>query len=337
MKLILLEVSHWHVPLYLGAIAAAGHQVVAVSDRDGTIAGAVAQRFGARTYDDWRRLLTKEQADFAFAFGRHSEMAAIGETLVERGIPFVMEKPCGLTVEEVRHLRNSVESRRLFAAVPLVQSLGPLAALCEEADRHPGPHHLWFRFIAGPPARYPAAGSGWMLDPRQSGGGCFMNLAGHFIELALRILPGVQRVSARMSNAVYGEPIEDYAQVTLESPDGGTAVIETGYLYPSGAGRVREVYFGMFGRQGCLVWWGDTGGQASHGEPWREEQFDLNSDPLYPKFVAATLTAFQEGRTPPVGLDAMVRVMEVTEAAYAAGRTRQPAAVDIRGMGGVHA
>lgn len=176
-----------------------------------------------------------------------------------------------------------------------------------------------------------------MLDPRQSGGGCFMNLSGHFIDLGLRVLPGVERVSARMSNAVYHEAIEDYALVTLESPDGGTAIIETGYLYPSRAGRVREVYYSMFGRNGCLVWWGETGGAASHGEPWREERFNLDSDPLYTKFVTATLAAFGEGRKPPAGLDTMVQVMDVIEAAYLSARTGQPVRVDIEGEGSSHA
>lgn len=170
MKLVLLEVSHWHAPLYPDAIAAAGDGVVAVSDRNGAVAEAVARPLGALAYDDWRQLLAKERPDFAFAFGKHCEMAAIGEALVERGIPFVMEKPCGLNASEVRHLRDLAKERKLFVGVPLVQGFGPLADLLREAERNPGPRHVWFRFIAGPPSRYPAAGCAWMLDPDQSGG-----------------------------------------------------------------------------------------------------------------------------------------------------------------------
>ena len=64
---------------------------MAVSDRNGATAGELARRFGARVYDDWRRLMDAENADFAF--GRHCEMAAMGESLAARGIPFVIEKP----------------------------------------------------------------------------------------------------------------------------------------------------------------------------------------------------------------------------------------------------
>ncbi len=329
MRIVVLEVSHWHAPLYFDALESTGGSVVAVSDRDSLRAEQAAGRFGARVYDDWRRLLASEEPDFAFAFGRHSEMFAIGQTLVERGTPFVMEKPCGLNAGEVRRLRDLAKARRLFVGIPFVQSLGPLAETV--AGRGAGPLHAWFRFIAGPPARYPAAGSGWMLDPAESGGGCFINLSGHFLDLALRLLPRVNRVTARMSSAVYGEKIEDYALVTLESPDGGTAVVETGYLYPSKAGRVREVYYSVFNREGCRIWWGESGGSAFHGTPWAEKPVNLDSDPLYPQFVAATLAAFREGRPAPVGMDAMVAVMDLIEAAYASARTGRAVAVDVAG------
>jgi len=138
-------------------------------------------------------------------------------------------------------------------------------------------------------------------------------------------------VCARMSQAVYGEKIEDYALVTLESPDGGTAVVETGYLYPSKAGRVREVYYSLFSREGCRVWWGERAGWAFHGRPWAEKAVNLDSDPLYPLFVEATLAAFRDGRPAPIGLDTMVAVMDIIQAAYTSARTGQPVGVDVAG------
>ncbi len=333
MDVVLLEVSHWHVSLYLDPLAAAGARVIAVSDRDLARAESVARRSGARVYADWRRLLADERPDFTFAFGRHREMAAMGQALAAAGNPFMMEKPCGLNAAEVRRLRDQANARKLFAAVPLVQRYGPLAEAVGEVASQPGPHHAWFRFIAGPPSRYPAAGSGWMLDAKESGGGCFINLSGHFIDIALQLLPGVTRISARMSNAVYREPVEDYALVTLEAPDGSTAVIETGYLFPSGTGRPREVYYTLLGRSGCRVWGGERAGKGAEGQPWTEAAVNLDIDPLYSKFVALMLTAFHKGQPAPVGMDDMVRVMEVVDAAYTSARTGQPVRAEIPGRG----
>ena len=333
MNVILLEVSHWHAPLYFEALAAEGARVVAVSDRDRAAAERVARRFDARPYVDWLHLLDAEKPDFAFAFGRHCEMAAMGEALIARSIPFVLEKPCGLSADEVRRLCHQARARNLFVGVPLVQQFGPLADLLGAAGQGFGPCQAWFRFIAGPPHRYPASGCAWMLDPPQSGGGCFINLSSHFLYLALLLLPGVSRVSARMSNAVYREQVEDYALVVLEASDGSTAVVETGYLFPSGTGRPREVYYSLFGRNGCQVWWGERGGKAVHGKPWAEADVNLDSDPLYARFVAATLTAFRAGQPPPVSMDVMVPIMEVVDAAYASARTGQPVSVNITASG----
>ena len=336
MNVVLLEVSHWHAPLYFDALEAAGVTIIGVSDRHGPTAERVARRFGTRPYADWRDLLNREQPEFAFAFGTHRQMPAIGEALIERRIPFVLEKPCGLTASDVRRLHERAGDLGLFVGVPLVQTFGPLATLVEDSVRVRGPRHLWFRFIAGPPSRYPAAGSGWMLDPAESGGGCFINLSGHFVELALRVLPDVLRIWARMSNAVYGERIEDYALVALEGSDGSTATVEMGYLFPSETGRPREVYFSSFGRQGCQVWWGDRAASAAHGQPWGESAANLDSDSLYHRFVVATLEAFRRGAPPPVALDVMVRVMEVIDAAYRSARTGQPVTVEVPGLGAKH-
>ena len=46
MRVALLEVSHWHVPLYLDALEAPGIEVVAVSDAEKVKGEAIAARFG---------------------------------------------------------------------------------------------------------------------------------------------------------------------------------------------------------------------------------------------------------------------------------------------------
>lgn len=61
---------------------------------------------------------------------------------------------------------------------------------------------------------------------------------------------------------------------------------------------------------------------------------NLDSDPLCPKFIAASLAAFREWRSSPAGLDAMVAVMDIIEAAYTAWRTGQPVEVNVAGYGG---
>ena len=120
MRVVLLEASHWHVPLYLGALEAADVQVVAVSDRECASGPAVAERFAAKFYEDYADLLASEELDFAFVFGRHCDMGIMASTLIERGIPFSLEKPCGLNAHDVARLNDQALAKNVFVSVPLI-------------------------------------------------------------------------------------------------------------------------------------------------------------------------------------------------------------------------
>ena len=84
MKVALLEASHWHVPLYLDALQAPGIEVVAVSDAEHVKGQEVAARFGCKLYSSSYELLEKEEVEFAFVFGRHSEMPKFAEAVIAK-------------------------------------------------------------------------------------------------------------------------------------------------------------------------------------------------------------------------------------------------------------
>src|ERR1700757_4266107 len=130
MKVALLEVSHWHVPLYLDALEAPGIQVVAVSDAEDVKGEAIAARFGSRLYASAYELLEREEVDFAFVFGRHSEMPTLAEAVIARNIPFALEKPCGVNMSQVSRLRTLTEKANLYCAVPLIRSSSSGWASC---------------------------------------------------------------------------------------------------------------------------------------------------------------------------------------------------------------
>ena len=135
MKLVLLEVSHWHFPLYIDALLASGAEVLAVSDRNPEVREQYANLFSCPGYANWLQALDGVVPDAAISFGRHVEMPEIGRTLIERDIPFAIEKPAGLTVDDIGDLRRRAEAARVPVAVPLVQRVGPLQALLDRLPR----------------------------------------------------------------------------------------------------------------------------------------------------------------------------------------------------------
>ncbi|MDP6705394.1 MAG: Gfo/Idh/MocA family oxidoreductase [Alphaproteobacteria bacterium] len=324
MKIALLEVSHWHFPLYVETLLASEVEIVALSDRDADVRERYAATFGCRAHDDVFRLIAEEAVDFAFAFGRHVEMPDIGQALVAAGIPFSIEKPGGLDADAVAGLRRAAEARDLFAAVALIERVGPVRALLTRLIEDEGAdftNSCW-RFIAGPPERYPSIGCAWMLDPAVSGGGSLINLSHHYIDMAHFLLGGTAvTVMARTSNRLHGSPVEDYAMLSLSAAGGKTALVETGYAFPDNPA-LREYSFSVISKshyvrsrlEGLSIY---RAGQDAA----KDVDLDLNSNPLFGRYAARVLDDVRTGKPPVAGLADLEATMRVIDAGYAAAKS----------------
>lgn len=323
MRIGLLEISHWHFPLYADALQEADIDVVAVSDADMTLAEQVAGGFMARAFDDPLALIEHVPLDFAFVFGRHDQMPVIAAALIERAIPFALEKPGALNAADVGGLRVAAEARGLYVAVPFVQRVGPVAQVVnrlidDEAARFS--HSAW-RFFGGPPSRYPRAGNGWMLDRRKSGGGCLINLAPHFLDFALQLHGPGEVASAQLSAAQHQSGVEDIATVSLAFASGDTALVQSGYCFPDHPQK-REYSFSLVGTNhyvrstasGLAIYrTGNTGIETI--------DCDLDADPLYGGFVRQVLADLRTGGPPVAGLADLEAVMGLVDTAYRLGTT----------------
>jgi len=324
MKIALIEASHWHVPLYLDAIERSGAKLVGVSDAENFAGGTIAARFNAPLYTDYRELLAKEQADFVFAFGRHAAMPEIAQSLIDRNIAFAIEKPCGLDAEQVSRLRRVADEKGVYVAVPYIYRVSDLygciagAAGTSTQDYN----HLSFRFCAGPPERYAKVGCAWMLDKAWSGGGCTMNLAGHFVDM-VHALTGssVRAVSAVMSDRTHHAGIEDYSAMTLQCANGAVAQIETAYTFPLAEDEQREVSFTLSSGAGYLRSGdGDIRVRDRRTAGNRSTQVDYETDRYYALFVDTVLREFRSGKRTVTGLPEAEAVIKVIDAAYRSAR-----------------
>jgi predicted dehydrogenase len=313
MKVALLEASHWHVPLYLDPLDASGIEVVAVSDAEQVQGEAVAARYGSRLYQTSYELLEREKVDFAFAFGRHSEMPAIAEALISRKIPFALEKPCGVNMSQVTRLRKLAEQANVYCAIPFIFRISDLLAALKDAEGHiPSDfNYMSFRFIVGAPDRYEAAGAGWALDPAFSGGGSTINVATHFIDL-FRLLTGkeVARVSAIMHSRTH-------------QWDGVVGLVETGYSFPSTSDEQREFSYTlssdrMYARSGPdRIEIRDRNNLAAGT---RSLRIRTETDVYYPLFVKRVLAESRAGAKPLASLRDAEAMMQIMDAAYASAR-----------------
>jgi len=326
MRVALLEASHWHVPLYLDALDAPGIQVVAVSDAEDLKGEAIAARFGSRLYSSAYELLEREDVDFAFVFGRHSEMPALAEAVIARNIPFALEKPCGVNMSQVTRLRALAEEANLYCAVPLIFRMSELLRSLEDAEGHiPSDYnYMSFRFVVGPPSRYEAAGAGWALDPVYSGGGSTINVATHFIDL-FRLLTGkeIARVSAIMNSRTHRGAVEDYSLLTMQTEDGVIGLVETGYSFPSTADEQREFSFTLSSDRMYVKSGPDRieiRDRSNLSAGTRSRRLQLETDVYYPLFVKQVLADSQTGGKPIASLRDAELMMQVMDAAYASAQ-----------------
>ena len=324
MNVVLLEVSHWHTPLYLDALERLPNvTVTAVSDATASRGPQLADRFGAKLYESWQTLLAHEEADFAFAFGPHDELHEMGMLLLDKMVPFAMEKPCGLNSDEVLTLYRRAEERDLFVAVPLVwrhsELFNRLTRLASE--RNARWRTMAFRFNAGPPGRYLVNHCAWMLDPDRSGGGCTINLAPHFIDLVEQLSgEAIRSVSAVMHADPQLTAVEICSMITLVTDSGCICTIETGYNYPGNTSEQREYSFSLSTDQ-FYVRSIEDGLRLTYENGHSEDvQMSLNSDVYYGKFVEDVLAPERDLVFKGARISSMDNVMSVLEAAYESNR-----------------
>ena len=245
-RTIILGASHWHVPLYARAIGEE-HQVVGVSDDDVSLVQGLAKAWGAPVEADWRTLLDLPEVGLAYVFGPHDGMAEKCLALIERGIPFVVEKPLGTSLAELSQVRKAADAAGVAATVPLVQRGGPTDRWLAKAGR---PTYQRISFIAGPPSRYLDNGNPWMLDPATAGGGCLANLGPHFVDLFLQACDeSAVSVDSRLSSALHGGAVEDHASLIITTPSGSGSHRGGGLRIPGFAAEaVLQLHVGRRGR-----------------------------------------------------------------------------------------
>ena len=318
MRLAFIGISHWHQTLYIEpALELPDVAIVGVSDPDARIATSWAERLGCAGFEDFRDLCEAVRPDFVFALGKHSDMADEARCLIDLGIPFALEKPCGVSSAELRDLVQRSAAKGAFAAVPFVFRNGELVRELQETNRGDGFQNISFRFIAGFPSRYQQAGCDWMLLRETSGGGSTLNLSVHFFDLCRVLMGQDARVAAAvMSNAAWGHEIEDYSAVVLTTGQ-GLCTVETGYLFPAPTSafdlhysvRSRDKYYVIHDARTMEVF--DNSGTSEM------KQVSSTNVPHYRDFVHDVLDRVRQGREPLASLADMLPVMELAEQAYA--------------------
>ena len=319
MRIVLIGVSHWHTPFYSDPVRGMKDAtIVAVSDPDAGRAAPLAAQVKCPVFTDYREMCATLRPDFAFALGRHRDMAEEGRFLIESRIPFAMEKPCALNAAEAQDIARRAAAARVFAAVPLVMRYCPLIETIREVAADEQIQYLSFKFVGGMVDRYHQQKVEWVIDRAISGGGPLLNLGIHHVDLC-RVLLGnadLAVTGAMMSNRTAGLSIEDHA-IMLMQGGGASCMVETGYLYPA-PNSVFDMHYSIrTDRHYFTARDNSTLEIVTNDRQRTTRAMKLTNAFFYTEFTHDTLRRVRDGRPPIADLADNAAAVALIEAAYA--------------------
>jgi predicted dehydrogenase len=318
MRIVLIGVSHWHTLFYADPVLQMKDAtIVGVSDPDASRAAPWATKANCPVFTDYREMCTRLKPDFAFALGRHNEMAAEARFLIDARIPFALEKPCALNAAEAQDIARRAETAGAFAAVPLVVRYSPVINTIREIAAGEQIQYLSFKFIGGMVDRYYQQKVEWVIDRAISGGGPLLNLGIHFVDLCRVLLNNadLKVTGAMMSNRAAGLTIEDHA-IMLMQGGGASCMVESGYLYPA-PNSVFDMHYSIRTEKHYFAARDNSVLEVTTNDRQRStREMKLTNVFFYPEFVRDTLQRVRDGRPPIANLADNAAAVALIEAAY---------------------
>lgn len=207
---------------------ATGSTVSAVMSRNHHKASDYANRHGIHNaYDQLSDLVEDRTVDAVYIAtppGAHLEPALAA---AEVGKPAYIEKPLARTYEEALSIVQAFEERQLPLYVAYYRRCLPKIQTVEALLNHKavGEIHSFHTILQKPQPDVPDKNDPpWRLKPEIAGGGLFMDLAPHAIDLFEYLLSPVQEVQASAKNFSGLASVEDHVSAifTLENGIVGT-------------------------------------------------------------------------------------------------------------------
>ncbi len=213
---------------------------------------AAASAPGAAVLDNFDELLTQDLDGLVIASpsALHAEQSI---RALEAGLAVFCQKPLGRTAAEARAVVDAARKADKLLGVDLsyrfTNGMKAIRRAIASGDLGtPFAADLVFHNAYGP-------GKDWFFDPRQSGGGCVIDLGVHLVDLALWAMdwPDVVAVESHLLGggaplADPGTSCEDYAVATLTLANG--AVVRLACSWKLAAGRMCDIGADFYGPRG---------------------------------------------------------------------------------------
>jgi polar amino acid transport system substrate-binding protein len=199
----------------------------------GPSARRTAEKFGYSSCGtDPAEALADNDVDIVFIATQHDSHAALAEEAIRRGKSVWLEKPPGITPEQVKGLIGAVRETGGFLSVGYNRRFSPHARAVKQAfASRDAPLAIRYTVAAGATPQ-----GSWITDPRV-GGGRVIGEVCHFVDLCLYLV-GELPIRVYAQAVGRNSEVDDSIVSLISFPDGSTATIE--YLASASADLPKE-------------------------------------------------------------------------------------------------
>jgi len=245
-----------------GIVPARNARLVAVMDVDKKRTDEVAKKYGkVRAYYDSSDLLGDDDVDAVYvAIPTYLHCRQVIEA-AKAGKHILCEKPMAMNVAEAKRMIAACKKARVKLGLGYMMRFHP--------------HHVALKKMVAQgklgklvmgrgelTCWYPRIKGAWRQAPELGGGGSFIDMASHCVDVLEMFFGKVKRVTAFANALVQKYPVEDTAIAVLEFQSGALGMVDALFNVPDESGLCAlEVY----GTLGSVVASG-TIGQASTGD-----------------------------------------------------------------------
>lgn len=266
----------------------------------GPSAQRTAERFDfTRCGTDAGEIFADADVDLVFVTTQHDTHAALAEQALRANKAVWLEKPVGLSMEEVDAVVGAVEETDGFLMVGYNRRFSAHARAVREAfAKRSGPMAIQYVVAAGS-----TPGGTWLTDPKV-GGGRVIGEVCHFVDLCTYLVG--QLPTGAQANVLGRDPeTDDSIVVLIGYPDGSTASIS--YLANASSELPKE------------RWEAHADGKSALCDNFRvttlpggKQLKGLNQDKGQATAIRETLAALRRREASPIGLDEIRSTSEIT-------------------------
>jgi predicted dehydrogenase len=300
-----------------------GVKVCAIADKEKLIPSFVAKILpNIEVYNDYKKMLDKENLDLVYITTPTSLHAAIAEECVDRGLNFFVEKPLGTSVNDCVTLVNKIKQQSVINMVGYckhyVDTFRKAKQIIDSGILGDLVYLNSYMYVS----QMFSPGRGWRYKRESSGGGVLNILATHLVDILLWFFGDISQVNGKIKS-YYSEDVEDFVHSYLLFKSGLEGYLDASWSVRNY--RLPEIRVEVDAKNGKLIVTDDYvklySDKTSQWQTWYKQDLYNGVDidvggPEYTREDKHMVESVRSKQNPETDVPYAFKVQKITDAIY---------------------